>query len=188
MLSMKVNFRGKDGFIFTNAIESYVKDNLRRVSHYFHQPQDLEARVVCSVYNNEQIVEITIPTKHIILRTEVGEHDLYAAIDLATDKLERQIRKHKDKINSLYKQREGVAHFFKPDEELDIKGLEAEIIGKSLVKNKKIELEPMTVDEAIMHMELVDHDFYIFLNKDNKKVSIIYKRSRDEDYAVIETE
>lgn len=185
---MKVNFRGKDGFVFTKAIENYIQDKLKRVSHYFRNPENLEARVVCSVLREIQTVEITIPIKHSVLRAEVSEDDLYTAIDFAIDKLERQIHKHKDKINSLYRQREGVSSFFKQDDELDINGLEAEIVGRNLVKNKKIELVPMTSDEAAMHMELVDHDFYVFLDKETGKVSVIYRRSRDNDYAVIQTE
>lgn len=184
---MKVNFRGKNGFEFTEAIENYIKQKLKRVSNYFTRPENLEARVVCSVLKEDHTVEITIPTKQIVLRAEVTTDDLYSATDLAIDKLERQIRKHKDKINSLYRQREGIAHFFKPNDELDIKGLEAEIVGTNLVKNKKIELKPMSAEEAAMHMELVDHDFYVFLDKETEKVSIIYKR-QDNDYAVIQTE
>lgn len=185
---MKVNLRGKDGFVFTEAIENYIREKLKRVSNYFSRPENLEARIVCSVLKDTQTIEITIPTKQIILRAEVSTDDLYSAIDFAIDKLETQIRKHKDKINSLYRQREGVAQFFKSNEELDIEGLQAEIIGTNLVKNKKIELRPMSAEEAAMHMELVDHDFYVFLDKETSKVSIIYKRQKDNDYAVIQTE
>ncbi len=185
---MKVHFRGKNGFEFTDAIENYITEKLKRISNYFNKPENLEARIVCSVLREVQTVEITIPTKHTILRAEVSQDDLYAAIDLAIDKLETQIRKHKDKINSLYRQRDGVAEFFKSNDELDINGLQAEIVGKSLVKNKKVELRPMTAEEAAMHMELVDHDFYVFLDKETEKVSIIYKRQKDDNYAVIQTE
>lgn len=185
---MKITFRGKDGFTFTKAIENYVEEKLRRVEHYFKDPVELEARVVCSVYNSEQVVEVTIPTKHYVLRAEDNEHDLYAAIDLVVDKLERQIRKHKDKINSIYRHREGVASFFKSNEELDLDELNAEIVGLNLVRNKKVELTPMTTEEAMMNMELVDHDFYVYLNDETQKVNIIYRRSKDNDFAVIETE
>ncbi len=185
---MKINLRGKDGFVFTKAIENYIQDKLKRVSHYFNHPEELEVRVLCSVLHEVQTVEITIPIKHTILRAEVNRDDLYAAIDIAIDKLETQIRRHKDKINSLYRQREGIAQYFKSNEELDINELEAEIVGKNLVKNKKVELKPMTPDEAMMHMELVDHDFYVFLDKETDKVSIVYRRQKDNDYAVIQTE
>lgn len=185
---MRVIFRGKDGFEFTEAIENYVNDKLKRISNYFRETDNLESRVVCSIFHDVQTAEITIPTKHIILRAEDSENDLYAAIDLVVDKLERQIRKHKDKINSLYKQREGIANFFKSNEELDIEGLQAEIVGKNLVRNKKIELRPMSGEEASMHMELVDHDFYVYQDKDTNKVCVIYRRSKDNDYAVIEAD
>ena len=185
---MRITFRGKDGFIFTEAIENYVQDKLTKVENYFSQPEGLDARVVCGVYNNTQVVEVTIPTKQILLRAENRERDLYAAIDLVVDKLEAQIRKHKDKINSLYRHREGVADFFKSNEELDIDELNAEIVGGNLVKNKKVALKPMKVEDASMQMELIDHDFYVFLNVETDKVNIIYRRTSDNDYAVIETE
>lgn len=184
---MRTNFRGKNGFVFTEAIEDYINEKLKRISNYFTRPEDLEARVVCSVQREDQTVEITIPTKHLVLRAEVTRDDLYAAVDFAIDKLETQIRRHKDKINSLYRQREGIAQFFKSNEELDLKGLQAELVGKNLVKSKKIELTPMTAEEAAMNMELVDHDFYVFLDVETGKPSIIYKR-HDGQYAVIQTE
>jgi putative sigma-54 modulation protein len=185
---MRITFRGKDGFVFTKAIESYVEDKLARIENYFRNPKELDARVVCSVYDNTQTVEVTIPTKQLVLRAENSEFDLYAAIDLVVDKLERQIRKHKDKINSIYRHRDGISDIFKTDEELDIDGLNAEIVGGSLVRNKKLELKPMRYEEAAMQMELIDHDFYVFLNEETDKVNIIYRRTKDNDYAVIETE
>lgn len=188
LLFMKITFRGKDGFTFTDSIENYIKEKLKRVANYFRRPEDMDVRVVCSVYDDEQVVEVTIPTKQVVLRAECREKDLYAAIDLVIDKLERQIRKHKDKINSIYRRREGVADFFKSDAELDIEGLNAEIVGSSLVRNKKIELKPMSYEEAEMQMELLDHDFFVFLNEKTNKVNIIYRRHKDNDYAVIETE
>ncbi|ERJ11425.1 ribosome hibernation-promoting factor, HPF/YfiA family [Haloplasma contractile] len=184
---MKVLIRGKDGFKITEAIRNYVEDKISKIGHYFTDTDELEARVVCKVYNHKQKVEVTIPTNQILLRAEDIEGDLYAAIDLVIDKLDKQIRRHKDKINSIYRHREGVANFFKSNEELDINELEAKIVGESLVKNKKVSLEPMTVDDAIMNMELVDHSFYVFLNKETDKVNIVYKREDDTDYAVIET-
>ena len=144
--------------------------------------------MVGSVYESEQIIEVTIPTKNIVLRGEESEKDMYAAVDLVVDKLERQIRKFKDKINSMYRRSEGVSNLFKTDKELDIEGLNAEIVGTSLVKNKKIELTPMSFEEAAIQMEMIDHDFFIFLNKDTNKVNILYRRKKDHELAVIETE
>lgn len=184
---MRIAFRGKNGFEFTEAIENYVETKMKRVANYFRDPSVLDVRVVCSVYNTEQIVEVTIPTKQILLRAEESADDLYAAIDLVVDKLERQIRKHKDKINSMFRRSDGFSKLFKTDEELDIDALNAEIVGGSLVRNKKVELTPMSVEEATMQMEMIDHDFYIFLNEETNKVNIIYRR-KDDDLAIIETE
>ena len=185
---MRVTFRGKDGFVFTEALENYVKTKLGRVANYFHDPSEMDARVVGSVYDAEQVIEVTIPTKGLLLRAEESAKDMYAAVDLVVDKLERQIRKHKDKINSMYRRSEGLADLFKSDQEVDVEGLNAEIVGVNLVKNKKIELTPMTFEEAAIQLEMIDHDFFIFLNKETNKVNILYRRKKDHELAVIETE
>lgn len=185
---MRVTFRGKDGFEFTDALANYIEAKLTRVANYFRHPEDLKVRVVGSVYDAEQIIEVTIPTKKLLLRAEESAKDMYAAVDLVVDKLERQIQKHKDKINSLYRRSEGLSNLFKSNEELDIEGLNAEIVGINLVKNKKVELIPMTVEEAAIQMEMIDHDFFIFLNKETNKVNILYRRKKDHELAIIETE
>ena len=127
-------------------------------------------------------VEITIPAKNLIMRAECSEQDLYAAIDKAIDKLLQQVRKHKSRVKSKL-DKEGIKHQIPVD--FDAEELEHEITGENLVKNKEVELEPMTLDEAITQMELLGHDFFVYLDKETHKTNIIYLR-KDGGYANIE--
>jgi len=178
---MIVEVRGKNNFTVTDAIENYAKDKLSKLEKFFKE--ELDAVVVCKTYNDHHKVEITIPTKYYTMRAEVGEEDMYAAIDLAIDKLERQIRKNKTKINRSLRKKEGVSDLF--DEEVDLEALERELVGKP-VRRKALEPNEMTTEEAITAMEMLGHDFYIFRDSDSKGIHVLYLRN-DGDYAVIET-
>ncbi len=182
MIFMLVEVRGKNGFEVTEAIENYAKDKLGKVERYFKE--ELDAFVVCKTYKDHHRVEVTIPTKYYTMRAEVKEEDMYAAIDLAIDKLESQIRKNKTKITRSLQKKEGVANIF--NEEIDLEALERELV-KTPVKHKSISLELMSIDEAITAMEMLGHDFYIFKDEETNKTSVLYLRN-DGKYAVIETE
>ena len=94
---MKYNIRG-DKMVITDAIKDYTENKLSRLEKYF-KDDDIKANVLARVRGNSQIVEVTIPTSKYVLRSEEENEDLYAAIDLVTDKLERQIRKNKTRLN-----------------------------------------------------------------------------------------
>lgn len=179
---MNTEVRGKNGFVVTDAIKQYAEDKLQKVDHYFNQV--LKAYVLCKTYKDHQKVEVTIPTKYFTMRAEVGDEDLYAAIDLAIDKLERQIRKNKTKMERSLKKREGVAELFAED--VDIDALEKELV-ETPFRVKKIPLESMTAEEAITALEMIDHDFYIFKDTGTHQISIAYLR-HDGKYGIIETE
>lgn len=174
---MRIDIRG-DKVKITEAIKSQVEEKLGKLDQYFENPEELKAYVVVRVRNKEQIIEVTIPTPKFTLRAETSEEDLYAAIDLTIDKLERQIRKNKTKMRRKFKdvlQYEMMVDIPDEDEE------------SSIVKRKTIELRPMDEEEAILQMELVDHDFFIFKNIDTESVSVLYKR-KDGSYGIINTE
>jgi len=181
---MKVSVRGKNKFEPSPAIRQYATDKLQRLNPYFTKSEELEASVLCKVYGEYHVVEVTIPAKYLILRAESKEPTMYGAIDIAVDKLELQITKHKTKLNRSIRKREGIGNFF--SEELDVDALEKEILASNLVKNKQVELVPMTADEAITQMEVLGHSFYVFLNEENQRVSVVYRRE-DGDFAIIET-
>ena len=177
---MKYNIRG-DKLVVTEAINNYVESKLDRLNKYFKE-DDILANVLLRVRGNDQIIEVTIPTDKFILRSEEEANDLYAAIDLVTDKLERQIRKNKTRLN-----KQNVDNKYKdfnfdytltPEEE----DLEEEII----VKRKNIEMKPMDEEEAILEMNLLGHEFFVYKDMHTNNICIIYKR-KDGNYGLIET-
>jgi putative sigma-54 modulation protein len=184
---MKVIVRGKNKFEPSNPIKEYATNKLQKLEQYFNKKEELEATVLCKVYDEYQTVEITIPTKNIILRAEVNAESVYSAIDLAIDKLESQIRKHKSKIYRSLKHRSGVGQYYSTQVDFDIEKMNTEILATNLVRNKSVELKPMTYEDAITQMEMLGHDFYIFLNQDTNKVCVVYLRS-DHNYGMIETD
>ncbi|MFA5006965.1 MAG: ribosome-associated translation inhibitor RaiA [Candidatus Izemoplasmatales bacterium] len=178
---MKLEVRGKSGLEITPAIRSYVEKKLRKIEKVFNE--ELEAVVVCKYYRDLTKVEITIPIKFITIRAEVEDKDMYAAIDLAVDKLEAQIRKNKHKLNRSLQERAGLRDAFKEDG-LDLEALEKELIGP--VRKKQIKLDILSYDEALTQMGLLGHDFFIYRNED-RQVCVMYKRD-DGGYGLIETE
>ena len=173
---MRIDIRG-DKVKITEAIKSQIEEKLGKLDQYFENPEELKAYVVVRVRNKEQIIEVTIPTPKFTLRAETSEEDLYTAIDLTIDKLERQIRKNKTKMRRKFKD------VLQYEMMMDITEDEEE---SSTVKRKAIELRPMDEDEAILQMELVDHDFFVFKNVDTESVSVLYKR-KDGSYGIINT-
>jgi len=178
---MNVQVRGKNGFTVTDAIESYAVDKLGKIERYFRE--ELDAYVVCKVYNDHHKVEVTIPTKFYTMRAEVGNPDMYAAIDLTIDKLESQIRKHKVKITRSLQKKEGVKDLF--HDELDLDALQRELVHAP-VRSKQIELQELTDEEAITALEMLGHDFYIYRSEESKEVNVAYLRN-DGTYGIIET-
>ena len=178
---MKLDIRGKGGFVITDAIYNYLEKKLKKIDKVFQH--ELNAYVICKVYREGTKVEITIPIKFITMRAEVQDKDLYAAIDRAVDKLEAQIRKNKHRMNRSLQEKTGLKNAFQ-NEYLDLEELERELI--SPVKKKKIKLEILSLEEAMTQMDLLGHDFFIFKNEDNI-TSLLYLRE-DGKYGLIETE
>ena len=164
----------------TDAIKSYIEEKIGRLEKYFNAPDSLTATVVARIRGNSQIVEVTIPTHNTILRCEVESDDLYASIDLVSDKLERQIRKNKTKMQA--KKVKPIYEEFVFDAEL-----EYEDMKQTIVKRKELDTKPMSEEEAMLQMELLGHDFYIFKNDAlNNDVCVLYKR-KDGNYGIIDT-
>lgn len=177
---MKYNIRG-DKLVVTDAINSYVEEKLGKLNKYFKN-DDIKANVLLKVKGaNRQIIEVTIPTEKFILRCEEENQDLYAAVDLCVDKLERQIRKNKTKLQRHVSKEKNVDINF--DFELEA---ENEDIDETIGKRKKINTKPMDEEEAILEMELLGHDFFVFNNTDTDSICVVYKR-KSGDYGIIET-
>ena len=172
---MKFEIVGKNGFTPSDANKEYVEKKLSKLQDFLSDYDNVTARVVCKVYKTYHKVEITIPTKNIILRAEVMEDTLYAAIDSSIDKLVKQVRRYNDKTKDKLGKK-------------GIRSVDAEAPQtEKIVRDKHVDLEPMTREEAIDQMEMLGHDFFIYLDKETRKTNVIYLRT-DGDYAVIETD
>lgn len=177
---MKFIIRGRKVEV-TPAIKDYIINKLSRLDKYFNDPNELTATVLIKVKDVDQIVEVTIPAKKLILRAEDKNKDLYAAIDLVVDKLERQIRKNKTRLSK--KKNKETSIDFNLKYEIDENEAEEE---KKIVKHKEIEMKPMSEEEAIMQLELLGHEFFVYKDIKRECVCILYVR-KDGNYGLIET-
>ena len=175
---MKVNIHGKNKFVVKPALREYIEKQIMPIGEMFRLADSVTANVVCKEYGDTKIVEVTIPTKYLIMRAESEADDMFKALDNAVDKLEKQLQRHKKKINSFIKKRDGIGNYFSEVES------QQPFEEKKVVKEKMVDLPIMTVDEAIIQLELLDHEFYMFINEEDHKPTTIYLRN-DGNYAVI---
>ncbi len=173
---MEILIRGKSVEI-TDAMKNYVKEKLGKLDKYIVD-QKAKATVLVKIRSYTQKVEVTIPLKTLILRAEEEQEDFYAAVDLIINKLERQIRKNKAKLQSRNKAK---SKEFNLDDLIPIED------DSEVVKRKKIEVKPMSSEEAILQMELLGHDFYVYRDSETNAVNVVYKR-KEKGYGVIESE
>lgn len=172
--SMEITIHG-DKLKITSSMKEYIEEKLGKLDKYLEKSGEVRANVIVKVSNYTQRVEITIPLKSVILRTEDSQQDFYAAVDKAIDKLERQIRKNKTRLNKV-KSDDTVFAYFEEEE--------VEIPQSDIIKRKTIENKPMSEEEAILQMELLNHDFFVFKNVDEECTSVLYKR-KDGNYGII---
>ena len=175
---MKVTVIAKN-MELTDALKEIVQKKISKLEKYFEA--NVEAKATLSVQKNRQIIEVTIPFNGVILRGEEATSDMYKSLDLVEDKLERQIRKQKTRLSRKH----GGSLRFGEINNIDIKASE-EDEGK-LVKVKKFGVKPMNSEEAILQMDLLGHNFFVYQDADSNKVNVIYKR-KDGDYGLLEPE
>ena len=173
---MRISITGKNIEI-SEYLRELVEKTMAKLDRYF--PEDTVAHVTMSVERNRHIVEVTIPFVNGIIRGEEVTGDMYASIDNVLDKLDRQIRKHRTKLEKTLRA-DAFVHTA-TDEYID----EPEEIGK-VVKVKHFDMKPMTVDEAILQLELLGHSFFVFSNGDTGDINVLYLR-KDGNYGLIET-
>lgn len=161
----------------TDSMKGYVKEKLSKLDKYFVD-QKIEANVLVKVHNYLQKIEVTIPLKTLILRAEEEQQDFYAAVDLVINKLERQIRKNKAK---LQKRDRAKTKEFNIDDIIPIEE------DEQVVKNKKIDVKPMNSEEAMLQMELSGHDFYMYKDSETNNICVLYKR-KNGGYGILESE
>ena len=176
---MNIYIRGEKLEI-TDAMKSYAKEKLERLSKYV-KDSDVNANLLFKINGIKQKLEVTIPLKNFTLRVEEVGNDFYAVVDTAVDKLERQIRKNKTRLENKQVKSKVDFDFMSFDEK-------DEENANKIVRRKQVELKPMDEEEAILQMELLGHDFYVFKNIDKDgKISVLYRR-KNNDYGIIEEE
>ncbi|GAA0125855.1 ribosome hibernation-promoting factor, HPF/YfiA family [Clostridium senegalense] len=173
---MNVKSMGKN-IELTSALRDVVDKKLSKLDKYFSE--EVNANATLSVEKNKSKIEVTIPFNGVRLRAEEKHEDMYAAIDLVLDKLESQIRKQKTK---LQKRNQNVDLNFNNIDDYKYEDEEPKI-----VKTKKFAIKPMSTEEAILQMELLGHDFFVFTNSHTSMANVLYKR-KDGNYGLIEQE
>ena len=171
-----------------------------KVEKYFDEVPEAHAHVNLKVYSDRTgKAEVTIPLPNIVLRAEETSPDLYGSIDLVSDKLERQMRKYKTKINRKFRRQQAeLPDAISPDLLEETKELDDEIneevnggVDESedirIVRTKRFDLKPMNAEEAVLQMEMLGHNFFVFLDADTDSTNIVYRRD-DGDYGLIETD
>jgi ribosome hibernation promoting factor len=174
---MKVNIYGKN-MQLTEALKEATIKKVERLDKFFQT--DVEAKVVLSIERKNQKVEVTIPFNGRIARVEESSDDMYNSIDEAVESLEQQLRKYKTKLQDKNHSSESIKfENFESlvDDENDFK----------VVKTKKFAIKPMNIEEAVLQMDLLKHNFFVFLNADSEEVNVVYKR-KDSNYGLIEPE
>lgn len=177
---MNLKITGKN-FEVTDALKEKVNKKLGKLDKFFRP--GTEAQVTMSIQRNRHILEVTIATGGITLRAEVAGDDMYTCIDKARDILERQIRKNKTRLAKRL--HEGILEqpdAFRPD----IGDVEEEKEFR-VVRTKRFAVKPMPVDEAILQMNLLGHEFFMFTNAETNQVNVVYRR-KDGNYGLIEPE
>ncbi len=176
---MKYNIRGQKVEI-TSAIKEYAEKKIGKIEKFFSNLDDVNVNVLVKVNGKDQKVEVTIPVKKMVLRAEETGKDLYAAIDLVCEKLERQIRKNKTRLM----QRKTKENLNDINVDFDNKDIEED--NYKVVRRKKLDTKPMSEEEAILEMNMLGHEFFIYKDSDSNNTCVIYKR-KDNDYGIIET-
>ncbi|MFK4378958.1 putative sigma-54 modulation protein [Bacillus sp. RC218] len=179
---MKFKIRGENIEV-TPALKEYVEKKLSKLERYFDTFPEIKVNL--KVYSDKQRIEVTIPFTDLLLRAEETNSDMYAAIDLVVDKIERQIRKHKTKVNRKLREKGSVkTNFILPEAVAVLDAVEEDEL--ELVRTKRFDLKPMDVEEAILQMDMLGHSFFVFTNADTNETNVVYGR-KDGKYGLIET-
>ena len=181
---MAITVRGKNIEI-TPALKDYVEKRIDRVAKYFEQPGEVTAFL--TVEKGRHIVEVTVSVGGILLRGEESTQDMYTSIDLVIDKLERQIGKYKTKLAKRMRNGGGFRAEVAAAAAASSAALTELEDEAQVVKTKRFAIKPMAVEEAIMQMNLIHHDFYVFSNAETEEVNVVYRR-KDGRYGLIEPE
>lgn len=170
---MKLILHGKD-LTVTPSLQEYVERKLGRLESWFEEACDMHVTLSVQGHKQIHVVEVTITCKGVVLRAEEKRDDMYASIDIVADKLERQTRKLKDKIKHRMRHQSGIKERAFGSIEPVSREIDSplEVARVKIVPNK-----PEDVEEAILQMMLLDHNFHLFFNRDSNKTELVYRRN-----------
>ena len=175
---MKIKITGRN-IELTEGLKEAVEEKLSKLNKYF--TEDTQANVTLSVEKERQKIEVTIPVKGNIIRSEQVSNDMYVSIDLVEEVIERQMKKYRNKIISRQQE---PGEFF-ADEFISKADEDEEEI--QIIRSKKFGMKPMYPEDACVQMELLGHNFFVFRNAETDEVNVVYKR-RGNTYGLIEPE
>ena len=173
---MSVNVKGRNIDV-TPALREYVEKKILKVTKQFKTVGDISA--VLKVEKGNHIVEITVPASGILLRAQETTKDMYSSIDLVVEKIERQIHKYKTRL-----MKRKYSNFAEPTPAAPAPEVDEEF---PIVKNKRFVMHPMTPEEAILQMNLLNHDFFVFYDPDLGATNVVYRR-KDGKYGLLSPE
>lgn len=176
---MNMNYAGKNMDV-TDALRDITDKKLSKLEKYFQG--EVQGNVTFSTLRNFKTIEVTINLPGTILRAEESSDDMYQSIDKAVDVLERQIRKYKTRLQNRYQNNETIRF-----ENISDLPKDAGDDKPKLVKVKRFGIKPMSSEEAILQMELLRHNFFVYLDAETDGVNVVYKR-KDGNYGLIEPE
>ena len=174
---MNIIISGKN-LTVSDSLKAAVEEKLSKLERYFKP--DTEVKVTLSVEKERQKVEVTIPVKGGIIRSEQTSNDMYVSIDLVEEVIERQLRKYKNKIVDRHQASGSFQQEFL-DKDYD----ESEEIR--IIRSKKFDIKPMYPEDACVQMELLGHNFFVFCNAETDEINVVYKR-KGNTYGLIEPE
>ena len=176
---MNVQVRGRNIQV-TPALKDYVEKRLSKLDKYVENYNFGEAQVTMKVEKESHRVEVTIPVNGMILRGEETTGDMYSSIDLVVEKLEKQVNRFKGRLSKrgrIFNDVPFVSEIQAPVDDDEPK----------ILRNKRFNIKPMSVEEAVLQMNLLGHSFFVFSNADNDRANVVYKR-KDGNYGLIEPE
>lgn len=174
---MRITITGRN-IELTEGLKAAVEEKLSKLEKFF--APDTNVFVTLSVEKERQKIEVTIPVKGNIIRSEQVSNDMYVSIDLVEEIIERQLRRYKTKLIA----QQQAAASFQPDY---LEGEEEEEEEVKIVRTKKFDIKPMYPEDACVQMELLGHSFYVFCNAETDQVNVVYRR-KGNTYGLIEPE
>ncbi len=181
-MQVSVTFRHMDA---TDALKTFAAEKVSRIEKYIHTPTD--AHVVLSVEKHQHRAEINVSANGMFIHGEELSGDMYGSIDAAAAKIERQLKRYRNKL-ATHKAREGHASKVRlsyVDTPNDVAELPTEGATSLVVEQKEIDARPMIVEEAIMQMDLLHQDFLVFINAKTNNFSVLYRR-KEGNFGLIE--